>query len=208
VFLAFVAVLATSIVAQANTITVTPVIGNLFQQTVQSPCIFSNPSCQNGTFPTVDLPPGGNVTSYDVFSQMYTGSQLLAIMSGGPLRLGLDINQATGQPPQTLTGFFMLKNGVVVDSFAGTTGNVPAGNNGNGFADYLLANFSTFVATDTIQFHFVFNDANSGTENVFIIAGTPQQVPEPSTVTLGVGLLAVYWYRQRRVTRFNSTSHS
>jgi hypothetical protein len=169
VLFAVIAVLAMSVAAQANTITLTQVNGNLYQQTVQSPCIFSNPSCQNGSFPTTNLPTGGNETGYNSLSQIYTGSQLLAIMGGGSLLLGIDINQASGQPAQTLLGFQMLKNGVVVDTFTGSTGNVPAGNNGNGYADYVLTNFSSFLATDTIQFHFVFSDANDGTENVFII---------------------------------------
>jgi hypothetical protein len=207
VLLAFGAVLAMSIGAQANTITLSQVIGNIFQQQVQSPCIFSNPACQNGSFPTTDLPPGGNITSYDAFSPVYTGSQLLAIMAGGPLRLGIDINQATGQPPQTLTSFFMLINNVVVDTFGpGITGNVPATNNGNGFADYLLANFSTFAAIDQIQFHFVFNNANDGTENVFIISGQP--VPEPAALTLGLGLLGMYLYRRRRPARSAARSQN
>ena len=64
----------------------------------------------------------------------------------------------------------MLVNDVVVDtySFAGT-GNVPAVNNGNGKADYLLSGFSSFGATDTVKFHFVFDDANDGTEQVFLV---------------------------------------
>lgn len=190
------ALLTMSIAANANTLTLTQVSGNLYQQSVQSPCIFSNPSCQNGTFPTTNLDTGGNVSTYNVFSPVYTGSTLLAIMGGGPLRLGIDINEASGQGPQTLTNFFMLKNGVVVDTYGpGTAGNVPAGNNGNGYADYLLQNFSSFVGTDNIQFHLVFNDANSGTENVFIIAGTPVvTTPEPSTVIttlLGLAFLVV-----------------
>src|SRR5262249_21650370 len=107
-------VLAISVAAHANTLSLSAVNGNLYQQSVQSPCVFSNPSCQNGGFPTTDLPTGGNVNSYDAFSPIYTGSTLLAVMAGGPLQLGIDINQASGQPPQTLTGFQMLKNGVVV----------------------------------------------------------------------------------------------
>src|SRR5215471_17276524 len=193
-FLAVIAVCAMSTVAQANTISLSAVNGDLYQQTVQSPCIFSNPPCQNGGFPTTNLPNGGNINSYDALSPVYSGSQLLSILNGASLLLGIDINQASGQPAQTLTSFTMIKNGIVVDTFTGSAGNVPATNNGNGYADYTLSNFSSFAATDTIQFHFVFNDANDGTENVFIIGGggRPPAVPEPSSVLLvATGLLLV-----------------
>src|SRR5258706_6905135 len=87
----------------------------------------------------------------------------------------------------------MCINSVVGDtfSFAGT-GNVPAGNNGNGYADFLLGNFHSFANGDLIQFHFVFNDANDGTENVFLIGvpGTPTATPEPTnSMLLGSGLV-------------------
>ena len=202
---AVIALLVGSVAANANTLTLTAVNGNLYQQTVQSPCIFSNPSCQNGTFNTTDLPTGGNVSGYNSLSPVYSGATILGIIgTGNSITLGIDINQASGQPAQTLTTFEMLKNGVVVDTFTGSTGNVAATNNGNGYADFIVTGFSSFLSTDTIQFHLVFNDANDGTENVFLIGGTSTNVPEPSSLmTLGFGLL-ILAFTSRKLARKNS----
>jgi len=185
-----------SAAAYANTITLTADNSNSYQQSIQSPCIFSNPSCTNGGFAATALPTGGAVNGYDALSPIYTGVTLNSIIgAGNSLMLGLDINQASGQPAQTLSLFTMSVNSVVVDTFSfGGSGNVPAGNNGNGYADYLLGNFHSFALGDHIQFHFVFNNANDGTENVFVIGvpGTPTATPEPTnSMLLGSGLLVL-----------------
>jgi len=190
--------------AYANTITLAAVDGNVYQQTVQSPCIFSNSSCQQPAgFTSTALDNGGAVSGYDA-SVSYLGSVITSkIGAGNALLLGLDINQASGQPAQTLSLFTMAINGNVVDTYTGSANNVPAGNNGNGYADFLLSNFSSFAAGDTVTFHFVFNNANDGTENVFLIGGpATSSVPEPTnSMLIGSGLAALglirrYWKKK------------
>src|SRR5262249_10973055 len=153
------------------------------------PCIFENPSCQQGGFQGVALDTGGSVTGYNVFSLVYTGAQLNTILNGHALLIGIDINQASGQGAQSLLGFELQTCASAagggtgcnnLDVYTGSTGNVPAGNNGNGYADYILTGFSALQANTLYRFHLNFADANDGTENVFLISGAAQ-IPEPAT---------------------------
>ena len=189
--------------AHANAITLSPVVTfHLLQQVTNSPCVIGDPSCQNGGFAEGILPPGAS--SYDFLSPVYSVSDIRAVV-GNNFWIGVDVNQT--DVTQTLSLFTMSINGSIVDSYNPASATLipftAGGGNGNGYADYLLRDFSSlaaFAPADTVQFHVVMPIANDGREQFFLIANAVQN-PEPMTLSLvGAGLIGfgLAAYRRRK----------
>jgi hypothetical protein len=180
-----------------------------FNQQDSSPCVIGDSSCKIGLLPSKTvLDPGGNETSYDASSPIYTVAQIrLAV--GNDFILGLDINETSAI--QTLSKVEILINGVLTDSYSADPAvfvpSTVGGGNGTGYADYILTNVTSLDgrADDaTVRFHLVMPSVNSGREQLFLIpngGGGGSLVPEPSTWALMAtgGLAMLLGCRRRRL---------
>ena len=199
--LAWVLVAGAARIASANTIILDPVLSDpVFQQITNRPCVIGENSCHNVGFAGPALLPA-NVSSYDMFSLIYTVSDIKTAI-GDTFLVGVDINQNNNV--QTLSLFTMLVGGAVLDTYNPDTPTpvppAPGGNPGNGYADYLLGNFSSLAGlpeTATVQFHVIMPVVNAGREQFFLIPAAAE-VPEPVTMSmLGIGLMALALARRR-----------
>jgi len=202
---------ASPVFAAPLTLSVVPLNDPLQQQT-NNPCLLGGNDCNSRRtteipdFTTTPTGQTGQNIAWDLTSPGYTVAGI-RLLFGNDFRVGLDFSQAQGQPDQVLGLFAMTVNGVGQDLYTGPTPvpPTPAGNAGNGFADYLLTGFNLagFAPTDIVRFHAIMPVSNDGPDQAFLIRGPntppppgdeppPGVVPEPaSMVLLGTGLLAV-----------------
>lgn len=182
--------------------------GTTFQQTENSPCVIGDTSCAQPTGFGEGIIPSGPQAQYDVTSDNYTVLQIMNVIGGlRTFTIGLDVNTTT-QPLATekLDLFSMSVNGVVQALYDPTSPGTQlyTVNNGNGYSDELIKGFDLtgFLATDTVTFRAVVNDATDGREQFFIIGantGTPRGLPEPASIAvLGLGMTALGMIRHRR----------
>jgi hypothetical protein len=211
--------------ASANTLTlVSPApVNQQYQQTLNSPCIYGDPSCkQPAGFGETSIAAGGNccttfggTTPGLVTNPTYTVAQIEAAIGGNTFIVGIDVNQtgtSSASNDPYLVYFDMFVNGVLVDHFGtccGATGGsaLQYPNNGNGFADNLLTGFTSlsgFSSSAVVTFHLNYYGADDGTEEFFLIntSNPPPVAPEPGTLLMfGSGLIGIAGLVRRRFAK-------
>lgn len=183
--------------ASAATLTLTQELAENSQQSVDNPCIISGTSClgkQPAGFPYNDFVQGG-ISSFDEESPEYTVAQIRSVV-GNSFVVGLDVNEANAA--QTLDLFEVWIAGTLIAYTGTSTGNVPATNNGSGYADYIISGIPSlagFAEDALVQFRAVMSGLNDGHEQFFLIS----TVPIPAALPLfGAALVGMGLYGRRR----------
>ena len=190
-------------------------------QPQNAPCVICGANQPNQTnvdqnFGYTDYGNQGNLTSETYFSSgilrdtvlgadtisavNYSGTQLINLITalGGQqsFSIGIDLNQASGQGPQTLESFFFLDltSKTVLASFLPDINDgiaLNSINNGTGFPDYLLNGLTTAGLDPNHQYAFFarMTNINDGPDSFFIVPGT--QVAAVPLPAVGAGLPAL-----------------
>jgi hypothetical protein len=200
-------------------------------QNIQCVICGDNQPQQQADFGYNDFKNSGNLTNVSAFSDGTAGGVTLndntigtgysgnflrnyLLTHGDPLltfSIGVDIND--NGTAQTLNSFFFLNltQHTVLASFTdGTTGNVPAINNGTGFPDYTITGFDPSIragiaAGDQLMFFARMTGMNDGPDSFFLtpnVAAVPGPIVGagiPGLVAACAALWGLGWRRRRRL---------
>ncbi|HEV8553973.1 MAG TPA: PEP-CTERM sorting domain-containing protein [Casimicrobiaceae bacterium] len=187
-----------------------------FQQQNSSPCVIGNPSCHNPAgfgFNDISGDDGDGTVTFAESTQTYLVSQVTGIV-GNAFNIGIDTNQAGNFRDTSnwlrLQTFDVLINNVLQFQYNVAAPGTPINLiNGGGYSDATLSSvdLSAFLATDTITFRTLYNNATNGPESFFLYSTTAQPctvnctqpVPEPGTlILLGSALAALGGFARRK----------
>jgi hypothetical protein len=172
---------------------------SVFQQTLNSPCVIGNPSCNNPAGFLFTLLPVSPTSPQVTVSPTYTVDQIRTLLGGiNTFFIGIDISQAPGQGPYGLNSFTVNVEGSDVFQYTGLA------SSGNGFSDALLktVDLTGFAGSANVIFTVNFSNDNGAREQFFVVSSeAPSSVPEPATLLLLGSTMAGLGFLQRRRAR-------
>ena len=196
-------ILGAATTANAAGISIFSVNGNVYQNTLNNPCLFDgngNPCTVPAGFP----PPQDSTQTFDPnpLTNTIEGSEFTAWQTwvGSSFLLGLDVNEANSAPQSLSNLTISFFNGATqlgtTLSFEPVPVSVPNnGNNGTGWADYVFAagcaqftngfctSLTPFVLpanTNRIVFTFGMNVFNDGPDRLFAIQADGNEPCDPA----------------------------
>jgi len=197
---------------------------DVFQQTTNNPCVIGDPSCKEPSGMFYDRNSGSPGSTYDLYSTVYLAAASNNFgLNQIPLSFFIGVDDNFSNISEHLVAFntYTCSGPVSTANTSAATSAACAGaaidqpnswnsstpgyslkdmslsDNGNGYSNFILKNFSLTAGT-FYAFRAIVSEDNDGFEEFFIIPAGSPPVPEPVTSALvGTGLVALFFVRRR-----------